>query len=136
MATTIASTVSDFLNALAGVFFSLLNSVLAVFQAIFVLGKDIFASCLHLVQSFIALALGLLQGVYGFIAGMYHSFLDVFGAILMSRSQPLGRCRPRRRLLLLHSKEPDEDEEANSLIHVPRCFFLGRDAHIPSRIYN
>jgi len=68
MATTIASTLSDFLNALTGVLFSLFNSVLAVFQAIFLLGKDIFASCLQLAQSFITLVLGLLQGVYGFIA--------------------------------------------------------------------
>ncbi|KAF8213291.1 hypothetical protein K438DRAFT_1504391, partial [Mycena galopus ATCC 62051] len=68
MATTIASALSDFLNAIIAVFFSLLNSVLAFFQAIAVLGKDIIASGVNLVQSFVALALGLLQGAYGFIA--------------------------------------------------------------------
>ncbi|KAK7064407.1 hypothetical protein R3P38DRAFT_3383018 [Favolaschia claudopus] len=68
MATSIASALTDFLNALTGVFFSLLNSVLAFFQAIAVLGKDIIASAINLVQSFVALGLGLLQGVYGFIA--------------------------------------------------------------------
>lgn len=71
MAVTIASSFSDFLNALTGVFFSLINSVLAVFQAIVVLGKDIITSVVHLAQSLIALVLGLLQGVYGFVAGMF-----------------------------------------------------------------
>jgi len=68
MATTISSAFSDFLGALTAVFFSLLNSVLAFFQAIAVLGKDIIATVINLVQSFVALAVGLLQGVYGFIA--------------------------------------------------------------------
>ncbi|KAJ6509313.1 hypothetical protein C8R47DRAFT_1208500 [Mycena vitilis] len=68
MATTIASTISDFLNAISALFFNLINSVLAVFQAIFLLGKDIIASVIQLAQSFVFLVLGLLQGAYGFIA--------------------------------------------------------------------
>jgi len=68
MAPTIASAFSDFLNAATGVFFSLINSVLAVFQAVVLLGKDIISSCIHLAQSFVTLVLGLLQGVYGFVA--------------------------------------------------------------------
>ncbi|KAF7339836.1 hypothetical protein MVEN_01900200 [Mycena venus] len=68
MATSISGALADFVNAITGVLLSLFNSVLAFFQAIAVLGKDIIASGINLVQSFIALALGLLQGVYGFIA--------------------------------------------------------------------
>ncbi|KAF7339653.1 hypothetical protein MSAN_02180200 [Mycena sanguinolenta] len=79
MAATIASALSDFLNAVSAVFFSLVNSVLAFFQAIAVLGKDIFASAINLVQSFVALALGLLQGVYGFIAANFLAVIVLGG---------------------------------------------------------
>jgi len=68
MAATIASSFSDFLSALTAVFFNLINSILAVFQAIVVLGKDILGSCVQLGQSLVTLVLGLLQGVYGFVA--------------------------------------------------------------------
>ncbi|KAJ7275259.1 hypothetical protein B0H12DRAFT_1086456 [Mycena haematopus] len=87
MATTIAAAVADFINALTGVLFSLLNSVLAFFQAIAVLGKDIISSAVNVVQSFVALVLGLLQGVYGFVAGMHLFF--VFASVKFNLLQPI-----------------------------------------------
>jgi len=68
MTATIPSALSDFLSSITAVFFSLVNSVLAVFQAFFLLGKDILSSAIQLAQSLVTLVLGLLQGVYGFAA--------------------------------------------------------------------
>ncbi|KAJ6519605.1 hypothetical protein C8R45DRAFT_27825 [Mycena sanguinolenta] len=76
---TIASSFADFLNAISAVVLSLINSVLAFFQAIAVLGKDIIGSGINLVQSFVALALGLLQGVYGFIAANFLAVIVLGG---------------------------------------------------------
>ncbi|KAJ7071238.1 hypothetical protein C8F01DRAFT_423675 [Mycena amicta] len=91
--TQIASAVSDFLSALTGLFFGLLNSVLAFFQAVVVLGKDILGTIVHLAQSLVALVFGLLQGVYGFIAANLLALVVVGGAYYFYTTSNRGRKR-------------------------------------------
>ena len=112
MAQTIAAAFSDFLTALTGVFFSLANSVLAVFQAIAVLGKEIFVGAVQLGESVVSLLLGLLQGVYGFVAGMFSRCVPLANLSVRCSSQRPGNRGCRGRVLYLHDKEYDERREA------------------------
>ncbi|KAF7320242.1 hypothetical protein MKEN_00808700 [Mycena kentingensis (nom. inval.)] len=69
MSPTVASALTDFVDSLTAICFSLINSVVAFAQAIFVLGKDFIAAFINLASSLVGLALGLFQGVWGLIAG-------------------------------------------------------------------
>jgi len=62
------SSLSNFVTAVPGIVVSLLQSVMAVFQAIFALGADIIHSAFCLGQHIVAMVFDLFQGVFGFIA--------------------------------------------------------------------
>ncbi|KAJ6627144.1 hypothetical protein B0H10DRAFT_1995654 [Mycena sp. CBHHK59/15] len=96
MTATIASSFSDFLKVLTGIAFNLFNSLLAVFHALLLLGKDILSSCVNLAQSFVALVLGLLQGVYGLVAANLLAIAVIGGAYYFYTSrQTKGRGKRR-----------------------------------------
>jgi len=65
---TITSAFSDFASSLSNIAFSLVNSILAFFQALFVLGKDFVGAVLQLGQSIVAFALHFFQGVFGVVS--------------------------------------------------------------------
>jgi hypothetical protein len=70
MAPTVSSALSDFITAVTGIFQQLFNSVLAVFQAFFALGKDTVFAFIHLGQSILKLGLDVAGGVLQFVVGM------------------------------------------------------------------
>ncbi|KAJ7293362.1 hypothetical protein C8J57DRAFT_23911 [Mycena rebaudengoi] len=110
MSTTLASTFSDFVNAITGIFLSLFQSVLAVFQAILVLGKDIVFTIINLAQSTIALAVGVVGGVVNFAAGT--SGWQTHQMILIRvYSEYYSNRSPRWSLLLLHNKRREGGKE-------------------------
>jgi len=63
--------VTNFVNAIVGIFVQLFNSIFAVFHAIFALGLDVVNSVVTVVQHLVAMVLDLFQGVLGFVAGEF-----------------------------------------------------------------
>jgi len=65
--------VTNFVNAIVGIFVQLFNSIFAVFHAIFALGLDVVNSMVTIVQHLVAMVLDLFQGVLGFVTGEFLS---------------------------------------------------------------
>jgi len=64
---SLIESVTHFFQAIAGVIFSLVNSIIAVFASVLALFQDIANSGLKLVTSLVGLILDLFQGVLGFV---------------------------------------------------------------------
>ena len=59
----------DFLKALTNIFHALVNSSLAVVQAVLGLGKEVINAVIHLFNALLVLATDLTQDVIGFAVG-------------------------------------------------------------------
>ena len=68
---SVTHAVTNFVNAIIGIFVQLFNSIFAVFHAIFALGLDVVNSVVTIVQHLVAMVLDLFQGVLGFVAGEF-----------------------------------------------------------------
>lgn len=101
---SIANAFNEFTNAIISIFLGLFNSVLAVFQAIFALGKDIVGSLVHLVSSVVKLGVDVCQGATGFVFGTCPVSLTGMSLIdaqptfsLLPSSEEVTTCTPRIR---------------------------------------
>ncbi len=72
----LVAAVSQFVNAVIGIFVSLVNSVLAVFHAIFALGVNIVQSTFAVVKHLVAMVAEVFSGVLGFITGAPRCVLE------------------------------------------------------------
>ena len=99
---SVAHAVTNFVDSIISVFFSLLNSVFAVFHAIFALGVDVVNSVLTVVRHLIALVTDLFSGVLGFVAGeRYGISYPLLLALTWTREFRRHRC-PWRSVLRVH----------------------------------
>ncbi|KAF8971548.1 hypothetical protein BDZ97DRAFT_1787055 [Flammula alnicola] len=71
---------SKFVNSLMGIFVSLMNSVFAVFQAIFALGANIVNSVLAIMKHLVTMVMELFSGIFGFIAANFVAIAVLGGA--------------------------------------------------------
>ncbi|KAI0662600.1 hypothetical protein C8Q70DRAFT_1051225 [Cubamyces menziesii] len=95
---SVSSAVGNLIQALAGIGTSLLNSVLAVIQAIFALVQDFVGSLLQLVQAFVAFTADLFQGVVGFVAANFFGILLIGGVYYWYTHRRGGRSASQKRL--------------------------------------
>lgn len=111
MTNSVPGALGDFVSSLSSIATSLVQSVLALFQAFLALLQDVASSALQLVQTFVTLGIDLFQGVAGFVMGEYFLFcLDPLRGeswlIVGLRSELLcDRCAWRR-VLSVHDEVP------------------------------
>ncbi|TBU35017.1 hypothetical protein BD311DRAFT_681325 [Dichomitus squalens] len=79
MSNSLGSAVANLLSSLTAIGASLINSIIAVFQAICALFQDVAVSILQLAQALVAFAAGLFEGVLGFVAANFLAILVVGG---------------------------------------------------------
>lgn len=118
MSTSLTSSFGNFVKGLSGIVWNILNSILAVFQAIIALAENILSGVFHLFNAILGFFVNLFEGAAGFVAGM--SFLPFWFtsevcSILMSFSRKFPRCpRIGRCLLVVHFyPEWTESQEAS-----------------------
>ena len=66
---SIGTALNNFTQSVAGIFYSLLNAVLAIFHAVLALGNELLTSVFKLFQAVAALVKDLVQGTVGFVFG-------------------------------------------------------------------
>lgn len=71
MTNTIPGALGDFVSSLSTIATSLVQSIIALFQAFLALLQDVASSGLQLVQTFVKLGIDLFQGVAGFVMGEF-----------------------------------------------------------------
>ncbi|KIY69649.1 hypothetical protein CYLTODRAFT_314349, partial [Cylindrobasidium torrendii FP15055 ss-10] len=87
---SIANAFNEFTNAIISIFLGLFNSVLAVFQAIFALGKDIVGSLVHLVTSVVKLGVDVCQGATGFVFANFFTLAIIGGGYYLYTQNQQG----------------------------------------------
>lgn len=77
MSNSIAGALGDFVSSLSAIATSLVQSIIALFQAFLALLQDVASSGLQLVQTFVKLGIDLFQGVAGFVMGEWGAFVCI-----------------------------------------------------------
>ncbi|EEB90004.1 hypothetical protein MPER_11849 [Moniliophthora perniciosa FA553] len=80
MSPTITSALQDFINAVTSLAAGVINSVLAVFTALWGFGVDIFTTLVQLAQSVLKFGIDLCQGVIGFVVANFFAIAVIGGA--------------------------------------------------------
>ncbi|CAA7264716.1 unnamed protein product [Cyclocybe aegerita] len=77
---SVTHAISNFVTAVAGVFASLVNSIFAIFHAIFALGVGVVNSALTVMKHLITIVMELFRSVLGFVLANFVAIAFVGGA--------------------------------------------------------
>lgn len=104
------------MQALTGIIANIINSILAVIQAILALGQNVVGSALKLVRASVLFIMNLFQGAAGFIAGMTccYNFTPETLFMLVVLSQFLRPSRPGTSILVVHFHQEWSTSQAAS----------------------